>query len=232
MSCACRAARFPAYRVMLGRVESAAARDASAGRKLGVAAVVGLVVGIACFWTGRAAPLIGWDAAALTFCGWTWAAVWPMDASATQSHSQRENPSRGFADLTVLGASLASLLAVGAVLFHAGRAPGVLEYVEAGFALVSVFVSWVLVHTVYTLKYARLYYAGVPGGVSFNEDDPPQYTDFAYLAFTLGMTFQVSDTNLQTKDFRRTALHHAWVSFPLGSIIIAASINLVAGLAK
>ena len=89
-----------------------------------------------------------------------------------------------------------------------------------------------LVHTVYTLKYARLFYQGTPGGIAFNEPEPPQYTDFAYLAFTIGMTFQVSDTDLQDKDVRRTVLHHAWISFPLGAVIIAASINLVAGLAK
>ena len=103
---------------------------------------------------------------------------------------------------------------------------------EAGLALVSVFVSWTLVHTLFTLKYARLYYSGTVGGIDFNESEDPQYSDFAYLAFTIGMTFQVSDTDLQTKTIRRTALRHALISFPLGTVIIATSINLVAGLAK
>jgi len=165
-------------------------------------------------------------------CIWTWASVWPLDPAGTAAHSRRENPSRGLADASILGAAGASLIAVGLVLFGASHAPGALKYVEAGFAVLSVFISWVLVHTVYTLKYARLYYQATPGGVSFNEDDPPQYTDFAYLSFTIGMTFQVSDTDLQSKAFRRMALHHAWISFPLGAVIIAASINLVAGLAK
>jgi uncharacterized membrane protein len=95
-----------------------------------------------------------------------------------------------------------------------------------------VFVSWTLVHTVFTLKYARLYYSGQVGGIDFNQDDAPQYSDFAYLAFTIGMTFQVSDTNIESKQIRRTALRRAWFSFPLGAVIIAASINLVSGLAK
>ena len=98
--------------------------------------------------------------------------------------------------------------------------------------MLSVFVSWTLIHTVFTLKYARLYYTGIPGGIDFNESAPPQYSDFAYLSFTIGMTFQVSDTVLQTKRIRRTALRHAWLSFPLGVVIIAASINVVSGLAK
>ncbi|MEO7234131.1 MAG: DUF1345 domain-containing protein, partial [Lapillicoccus sp.] len=81
--------------------------------------------------------------------------------------------------------------------------------------------------------YAQLYYEGRPGGIDFNQDDElPDYRDFAYLAFTVGMTFQVSDTDLKTKAIRRTALHQALVSFPLGTVIIASSINLVSGLAK
>jgi hypothetical protein len=93
-------------------------------------------------------------------------------------------------------------------------------------------VSMVFVHTVFTLKYACLYYSGRAGGIDFNEAEPPQYSDFAYLSFTIGMTFQVSDTNIESKQIRRTALRHAWLSFPLGVVIISASINLVAGLAK
>ena len=120
----------------------------------------------------------------------------------------------------------------GMELFGAGSAPGNLKYIEAGLALVSVFVSWTLVHTVFTLKYARLYYSDMPGGIDFNGSGHPDYPDFAYLAFTIGMTFQVSDTNIQTKPIRRTALRHAWLSFPLGAVIIAACINLVSGLAK
>lgn len=200
--------------------------------KVLVATGVGVVAAIAASRVGRASPLFGWDTAAVVFCVWTWALVWPMDAARTSAYAQREDPSRGIADLTLLGASGASLIAVGVVLFGANHAPGALKYIEAGFAVSSVFVSWVLIHTVYTLKYARLYYQGKPGGVSFNQDDPPQYTDFAYLSFTIGMTFQVSDTDVQSKDFRRTVLHHAWISFPFGAVIVAASINLVAGLAK
>jgi uncharacterized membrane protein len=181
---------------------------------------------------GRAAPLIGWDILAVVFCGWVWSTVWRLDAEATARHARQEDPSRDQADLVLLGAAVASLVAVGAVLFGAGSAGGNLKYVEAGLALVSVFVSWTLVHTVFTLKYARLYYAGTPGGIDFNESGAPDYADFAYLAFTIGMTFQVSDTNIGSKRIRRTALRHAWLSFPLGAVIIATAINLVSGLAK
>lgn len=163
-------------------------------------------------------------AAALVFGVWTRASVWPLDPAGTAAHSQRDNPSRGLADALLLGAAGASLLAVGLVLFGASHAPWALKYLEAGFAVVSVLLAWVLVHTVHTLKYARLYYQGSPGGVSFYEVDPPQYSEFAYLSFAGGMTFQVSDTDLQNKAFRRTARQHAWIPFPLSTVIRSRSV--------
>ncbi len=179
---------------------------------------------------GRAAPLIGWDILALVFCVWVWSTVWRLDAESTASHAQRQDPSSDLADLALLGAAIASLIAVGVVLVGAGHDNGDLRYLQAGFALMSVFVSWTLIHTVFTLRYARLYYSGKTGGIDFNDSGDPDYGDFAYLSFTIGMTFQVSDTNIQSKQIRRTALRHAWLSFPLGVVIIATSINLVAGL--
>jgi uncharacterized membrane protein len=181
---------------------------------------------------GRAAPLIGWDVLAVLFCAWVWAVVWPLDAAATARHAGQENPGRDLADVALLAAALASLLAVGVVLFGAEHAPGNAKYAQAALALLSVFASWTVVHTVFTLKYARLYYSGDIGGIDFNDDEPPRYIDFAYLSFTVGMTFQVSDTNIRSKEIRRTVLRHAWLSFPLGAIILSASINLVSGLAK
>jgi uncharacterized membrane protein len=181
---------------------------------------------------GRAAPLIGWDVLAVVYCAWVWSTIWRMDAGSTASHALREDPGRDQADLILLGAAAASLIAVGTVLFGAEQAAGDLKYMKAGLALVSVFVSWTVIHTVFSLKYARLYYGERPGGISFNESAAPQYSDFAYLAFTLGMTFQVSDTNIETKEIRRTALRHALLSFPLVAVIIATCINLVSGLAK
>lgn len=211
-----------------------AGRFTSARTKLRVSFVVAIFVGTAAalVGAGRAAPLISWDVLAVIFCGWTWSTVWRLDAESTASHAKRENPGRDLADLVLVGAAIASLIAVGVVLFGASHANGNMKYVQAGLAVVSVFVSWTLIHTVFTLKYARLYYSGHVGGIDFNEPDAPQYSDFAYLSFTIGMTFQVSDTDIQTKEIRRTALRHAWLSFPFGAVIIAASINLVSGLAK
>jgi len=182
--------------------------------------------------TVRIAPLIGWDVLALVFCGWVWIGVWGLDADGTRQHARREDPGRQLTDLLLLGAALASLVAVGAVLFGAGHANGDSKYYEAGFALGSVFVSWALVHTVFMLKYARLYYTDPVGGIDFKQQAEARYSDFAYVAFTVGMTFQVSDTDIRDGEIRRAVLRQALLSFPLGTVIIAAAINLVAGLAK
>jgi uncharacterized membrane protein len=100
----------------------------------------------------------------------------------------------------------------------------------AGLGVGSVGLSWFTVHTLFTLRYARLYYTGEDGGVSFNQDAPPRYLDFAYLAFTIGMTFQVSDTELQSPAIRHSALRHALLSYLFGAVILATTINLIAGL--
>ncbi len=98
-----------------------------------------------------------------------------------------------------------------------------------GVAVVSVVLSWAAVHTVFTLRYARLYYSG-GGGIDFHVDERPDFGDFAYVALTIGMTFQVSDTDLTGKRIRMTALRHALLSYLFGVVIVAMTINVVAGL--
>jgi uncharacterized membrane protein len=215
-----------------GHATSRAVTSARTKLLVSFAAGVAGIVAAALAGAGRMAPLSGWDIMALIYGGWTWFTIWPLGAAAAEADANREDPGRHLADLVLLCAAVASLAAVGAVLLGVGGAGGYTKYLMAGLAVVSVFVSWALVHTVYTLKYARLYYSGTPGGIDFNDTGAPDYHDFAYLAFTIGMTFQVSDTNLQSKQVRRTVLRQAWLSFPLVTVIIATSINLVAGLAK
>jgi uncharacterized membrane protein len=206
----------------------------SARMKLLVSFVAAVVVGGSAALVGwaRATPLIGWDILALVYGGWVWFSVWRLDPAATEADAKREDPGWQLSDLVLLGAAVASLAAVGVILFGESTASELARYMRAGLAFVSVFVSWILVHTLYTLKYARLYYSDPPGGIDFNNSGAPDYTDFAYLAFTIGMTFQVSDTAISSKQIRRTTLRHAWLSFPLDAVIIATCVNLVSGLVR
>ena len=219
---------------LAGQRPAAARLVTTARTKLLVALGAGIAGGAvaALAGAGLAAPLIGWDILALVYGGWLWLTVWWLDPASAKADATREDPGRHTADLVLLCAATASLIAVGMVLLGVGGASGDAKYMLAGLAVVSVFVSWTMVHTVFTLKYARLYYSDKPGGIDFNDTGAPDYRDFAYLAFTIGMTFQVSDTDIQSREIRRTVLRHAWVSFPLVAVIIATTINLVSGLAK
>ena len=193
-----------------------------------IAAIAGIVLGGAVgWWSGwRYGLLTGWMVGAATFVGWTWLTVWPLGPEQTAAHAGRDDRGRDILDVLVLAAAVASLGAVAILLIDKADNSALDAVLSVG----SVALAWLSVHTVYLTRYASLYYDGAPGGIDFNEDDEPQYSDFAYLAFTLGMTFQVSDTDLKTKVIRATALRHALLSFLFVAIILAVTINLVAGL--
>ena len=193
-----------------------------------VFAVATCITGLLATWA--IAPLAGWDAAALWFVAAVWLTVMPMGASDTAAHATRENPGRAASELIILCSAVASLAGVGVVLVRANSASGVEQNVLAGLGVVSVVLSWFAIHTLFALRYALLYYKGPDRGVDFKTTLPPRYLDFAYLAFTVGMTFQVSDTDLRSPMLRATALRHALLSYLFGAVILASMINLVVGL--
>jgi uncharacterized membrane protein len=204
----------------------------SAGTRVAISSVIGVIGGVIAglFTIWQAAVLIGWDAAVvvlLATIGWIVLRLTPTE---TAKNAAREDPSVHLSELLVLTAGVAILAAVGLLLVRAGSSAGGTKAYLISLGVLSVALSWALVHTVYTLRYARAYYAKPVGGIDFNEDDPPTYLDFAYLAVTIGMTFQVSDTNLTSKAIRRIALGHALLSYLFGAVIVALVINVVSSL--
>lgn len=206
--------------------------DAKSGTRVAVCFGLGISVALVLLVAGAGAfsAAGGWDIGSILFLVWVWAAIWPLDANETALRALRDDPRRLTTDALILGASVASLLAVGGILIKASHSSGTTKDLLIGLGAVTVVVAWGVVHTVFTLHYARLYYRHPPGGISFNQPERPRYTDFAYLAFTIGMTFQVSDTDIQDQRIRATILRHMWLSFIFGAVIIATTINLVAGL--
>jgi uncharacterized membrane protein len=205
-----------------------------AALRLAMAATLGAAGGVAASFLGPStqAALIGWDLTALTYLVITWQVIWRLDAGLTRTLSTVEDHTRGWADAVLLCAAVASLLGLGLLLVGSGHTGGA-RLQELFVGLSGVLLSWALIHTMFTLRYARLFYDEEHGGgVNFNQQDPPAYSDFAYLAFTVGMTFQVSDTNLTSRAMRATALRHALVSYLFGAVILAMTINLLAGLAR
>jgi len=189
--------------------------------------VVGIVAAFGVPW--QAAVLFGWIAAAAVYLARVWWHVLPKNEQLTAEHATALDDSRVLAHLLLLTASVATLVAVALLLVKAGAAGNAKGW-YAALAVLTVMSAWAVVHTVYTLRYAELFYADEPGGLDFHGDGDPTYHDFAYLAFTIGMTFQVSDTEVNAREFRRTILRHALLSFVFGAAIIATTVNLVAGL--
>jgi uncharacterized membrane protein len=206
----------------------------SAGWRVTCALLAGAVTGslVLLSATLSASILLGWDVAALIYLAWTFLSVWSLDPGGSATEAKREDPSTAIAELVVLGAGTAMLAAVGFALAAASQAVGGMKVFLISVGVLSVVLSWLLVHTVFTLRYARAYYSEPVGGIEFNESEPPNYIDFAYYSFTVGMTFQVSDTNITRKAVRRTTLHHAMLSYLFGSVLLGLVINVVAALLK
>jgi uncharacterized membrane protein len=209
-------------------------RTASAGRRVTWSMLAGAVAGVvvSLFTVPSAAILAGWDVAVVIYLAWVWIAVWRLDPGTTARLAKREDPSAPVAELVVISAGIAMLVAVGFALVRAGQATGGMKAFLVTLGLLSVVLSWTIVHTVYALWYARAYYSEPDGGIEFNEEEPPTYTDFAYFAFTVGMTYQVADTNITSKVIRRTTLHHAFLSYLFGAVLLGLVINVVATLLK
>jgi uncharacterized membrane protein len=206
-------------------------RDTVAVR-ISVAVVLGVVVAImvgnAYGWRFAVA---GWVTAAGVYVVWTQLILRGMDAEETCRWATREDPTRWVADAVILSASVASLGGVG-YLVAAGSRSGAEAIQAAIVGILTVAASWVAVHTLYTVHYARLYYSGDPGGIDFHDPEPPRFRDFSYVAFTVGMTYQVSDTEINLTSIRATVLRHALVSYLLGAVVLAVTINLIAGLSS
>lgn len=198
---------------------------------LGFGVVVGAVASPWAPW--QLFVLLGWIAAAVLLLARVWTSIGPLDATLTRVLAAREDNSRASARVLLLTSSGASLVAVAFGLSKATKVPQTLDVLLTLAAVAGVVVAWGVVHTVYTLRYAHLYYGGdAIGGIDYNSSDPPDYLDFAYVAFTIGMTYQVSDTNLQHARIRRVALSHALLSFVFGTAIIAVTINILAGFVR
>jgi uncharacterized membrane protein len=199
--------------------------------RLAVCVAIGLAVSaaLAVFTPWQVTVLVGWDATALAFIGAVWFGIRDKDSGATAALATREDDSRAAADVILIAACVASLIGVAFALVRAAAETGAAHGLITAVAVVSVVLSWASVHAVFMLRYARLYYSG-GGGIDFHTSERPDYGDFAYVGLTIGMTFQVSDTDLTAKPIRMAALRHALLSYLFGVVVVAMTINIVAGL--
>lgn len=208
---------------------------APAMRRAVTAFIAGLIVTVVLlrFVAWGLALTGGWDTATLAFLLPAWSVVIRADSSCAPQLAAREDQTEGSARALLVGASVASLLGAGYALHLAGRESGAPRVLLIGVAVLTVVLSWTVINTVYTLRYADQHFRSKQGGIAFGTEEDqqlPGYRDFAYVAFTIGMTYQVSDTALRDPQVRRTVLAHATLSYVFGVVIVAGTVNLISSL--
>ena len=197
--------------------------------RLAVALVIGAVVGVLVgVLAGRALGILsGLAVMAATFVVAGVVVLWPMSASDTHDNARRENFKPFVDELVVVGVAVASLVAI-VVLLVRGHTDH--RKAAAAIGLAGVAMAWAMLHLMYAARYAYLYYVDPIGGIDFNQKEPPAYRDFCYFSYNLGMTYQVSDTNVENSIVRAVVLRHTLLSYVFGTGILAAAINLVVGI--
>jgi uncharacterized membrane protein len=200
---------------------------------------IGATVGLLASWLvparhGVALRLVGgWDGAALAILAMAWRLIAPASAAATRRHAAADDPGRALTSLLWVFASTFSLVATALVLRRARLCPPDVRALLVSLGMLAVASSWVVTHTILTLRYAHLYYrdgAEREGGLDFPGEGHPAFLDFAYFAFTIGMCFQVSDVAISSSRLRRTALGHAMLAFAYNTVILAIAVNLAIGI--
>lgn len=195
----------------------------------GVGGLVWLLTDDRFLWQTRI--LLTWLAYTFTALAMVWFTIARFDAQLT---ARQEDESRPVIFLFTVAGSFISLFAVIALLGSLKGLPPSETTLHAILSTGTVFSSWTLIHSMFTLHYARLYYdpegSGRKGGLEFPGRESPDYLDFAYYSFVVGMTGQVSDVAVTCRPLRRTTLVHGVLSFAFNALIIAFSINTLSGL--
>ena len=194
-------------------------------------AAAGLLAGLGCAALGlrpSQAVLLGWDLAVMLWLGLTSVSMVPASPSMMQLRAAKLDEGRWAILAATLGAALASLAAV---MWEIAAAPTPVPPGTLALAFGTILLSWTFVHVLFAAHYAHEHWLRGKG-IDFPGNDTPDFCEFLYFGFTIGMTFQVSDASTQTPPMRRLVLVHGVVSFLFNAVILAAAVNLVSGLLR
>ena len=180
--------------------------------------------------------MILWNIFILTYILSSWIVFFTSSAEQIRKEASKEDGSRFFVFLVILISSFASLLNVLLIVITRNDNLTV-KSIYLPIAIFGLMLSWIMVHTTFGFHYAHKYYNDdieVPSihaeGLAFPNEKNPDYLDFAYFSFVIGMTFQVSDVQITSRLIRRIVLFHGLLSFGLSVFVLALTINIIAGL--
>jgi uncharacterized membrane protein len=202
------------------------------GTALGVAFVAFLAQPDSVSWHTRI--VAAWDLGALAYLALAWALMAKADVTVTRSHALSQDQSGYIIFLFVVGASCASIVAIGFVVGTIRDLPFWIRAWHLALTVAALISSWLLIQTVFAFHYAHRYYAGPHGETAaaapllFPGNREPDYVDFAYYSFVVGMTSQVSDVAVASHSMRRLTMIHAILAFVFNIAVLALSINIIA----
>jgi uncharacterized membrane protein len=182
--------------------------------------------------------IISWNAFAVAMLLLSWVTLFNADPKSMSLLVTLQDSSRSLIFVVLIIATSVSFLAVGFLLGPAKGLPPPLLREHVLLSVVSIVSSWTLMHTIFALRYAHHYYTGIDrelksghaGGLDFPGGHMPDYLDFAYFSFVIGMTCQVSDVQISSRHLRRLALLHGALSFGFNTAVLALSVNVVSGM--
>lgn len=182
--------------------------------------------------------LASWDFGVISFLILVGLVIASATPEQTLRRSRLREPNPIVTLIFVVFISCMSIIIIGFMLVDIKLTPQPIRTIQIWLSVIAVICSWLLTHTMFALHYARSYYNEVDdsnldkyaGGLAFPTDEPPDYLDFMYFAFTIGFTSQTSDVSITTRSLRRLVLLHEIVSFFFYSVIIATTVNTVASL--
>ncbi|MXV50882.1 DUF1345 domain-containing protein [Pedobacter sp. HMF7647] len=209
--------------------------------------LISLTVSLAAFFTFRFFEnnllnclIVLWDIFALTYVALSWYVIFNRGIADIMKTARRDDGSLIYVSIIIILACFASMLAVLFLVLGSDSTGEKYQFVRVASAVIGMLLSWAMVHTTFTFHYAHIFYdeslegsAEYRGGLDFPDKNvKPDYLDFAYFSFVIGMTFQVSDVEISSKRIRRLALVHSLLSFGLNTFVVALTINIIAGLKK
>ena len=206
-------------------------------RRLVIALAIGVLAYFAAAPAGVSAPtrlVLSWNAASLVYLGLAWTIVICSDAKSTRAHALIQDASVPLIYVFVLGAACASVGAIASVVGTIKDLEAWSKALRLTLTVIALASSWVLIQTIYAFHYARRYYNDEKhspeqaGGLAFPGGADPDYMDFAYYSFVVGMTSQVSDVQVLSPRMRRLTLAHGVLAFIFNIAVLALSINIIA----